>query len=218
MRAFARAIEWRVPRYLQSGTSTYIPEVREWLESSIRPAIEREVVRNDTRLIASSVSRGSYCQKSRPVLLSFTPFVSGAKKSFPGRAGKGRALQLPTRWPHLAAMKRQYPELALRKMSPAPPKEARRPLAKASQPNGKGSSDHGSAPSVGYGRPPVHTRFKPGQSGNPRGRRKGQRNVSTVLAETLNQRIRIRELIGPAHSPNLTSGSRSKTRPRRMPH
>lgn len=78
-------------------------------------------------------------------------------------------------------------------MSPAPPKEARRPLAKASQPNGKGSSDHGSAPSVGYGRPPVHTRFKPGQSGNPRGRRKGQRNVSTVLAETLNQRIRIRE-------------------------
>jgi hypothetical protein len=39
----------------------------------------------------------------------------------------------------------------------------------------------------------VHTRFKPGQSGNPRGRRKGQRNVSTVLAETLNQRIRIRE-------------------------
>jgi hypothetical protein len=58
MRAFARAIEWRVPRYLQSGTSTYIPEVREWLESSIRPAIEREVVRNDTRLIASSVSNG----------------------------------------------------------------------------------------------------------------------------------------------------------------
>ena len=27
---------------------------------------------------------------------------------------------------------------------------------------------------VGYGRPPVHSRFPPGQSGNPAGRRKGQ--------------------------------------------
>jgi hypothetical protein len=39
----------------------------------------------------------------------------------------------------------------------------------------------------------VHTQFKPGQSGNPKGRRKGQRNVHTVLKETLNQRITIRE-------------------------
>jgi len=39
----------------------------------------------------------------------------------------------------------------------------------------------------------VHTRFQPGQSGNPKGRRKGQRNVHTVVTETLNQRIRIRE-------------------------
>jgi hypothetical protein len=29
---------------------------------------------------------------------------------------------------------------------------------------------------VGYGRPPVHSRFRPGQSGNPRGRPKGARN------------------------------------------
>src|SRR5688572_30362761 len=29
---------------------------------------------------------------------------------------------------------------------------------------------------VGYGRPPVHSRFKPGHSGNPRGRPKGARN------------------------------------------
>ena len=66
-------------------------------------------------------------------------------------------------------------------------------LAKASQPNGSHSVDRGSTPSVGYGRPPVHTRFQPGQSGNPKGRRKGQRNVHTVVTETLNQRIRIRE-------------------------
>jgi Family of unknown function (DUF5681) len=67
-------------------------------------------------------------------------------------------------------------------------------LPKASPPNGSSqSSDRGSASSVGYGRPPAHTRFKPGQSGNPKGRRKGQRNVHTVLDETLNQRITIRE-------------------------
>jgi hypothetical protein len=46
---------------------------------------------------------------------------------------------------------------------------------------------------VGYGRPPAHTRFKPGQSGNPKGRRKGQRNIHTVLDEALSQRIVIRE-------------------------
>jgi Family of unknown function (DUF5681) len=61
------------------------------------------------------------------------------------------------------------------------------------QPNSNDPSDRGPAHSVGYGRPPAHTRFRPGQSGNPRGRRKGQRNVHTVLAETLNQRITIRE-------------------------
>src|SRR5687768_11122353 len=33
-----------------------------------------------------------------------------------------------------------------------------------------------SAYQVGYGKPPVHSRFKPGQSGNPRGRPKGARN------------------------------------------
>ena len=55
-----------------------------------------------------------------------------------------------------------------------------------SQPNGSHSA-------VGYGNPPVHTRFKPGQSGNPKGRRKGQRNVHTVVAEALSQRITIRE-------------------------
>jgi hypothetical protein len=34
---------------------------------------------------------------------------------------------------------------------------------------------------VGYGRPPVHSRFKPGQSGNPKGRPKGSRNAASEL-------------------------------------
>ena len=32
---------------------------------------------------------------------------------------------------------------------------------------------------VGYGKPPTHTRFRPGQSGYPAGRRKGVRNLKT---------------------------------------
>ena len=46
---------------------------------------------------------------------------------------------------------------------------------------------------VGYGKPPVATRFKPGQSGNPKGRPKRHRNLRTVLENTLNQRVTLRE-------------------------
>jgi hypothetical protein len=46
---------------------------------------------------------------------------------------------------------------------------------------------------VGYGRPPKASRFKPGQSGNPRGRLRGQSNLATDLARELGEQIRIRE-------------------------
>ncbi len=46
---------------------------------------------------------------------------------------------------------------------------------------------------IGYGRPPEHSRFKPGKSGNTKGRPKGRRNVRTVVEDVLNQRITIRE-------------------------
>jgi hypothetical protein len=46
---------------------------------------------------------------------------------------------------------------------------------------------------VGYGRPPRATRFRPGQSGNPRGRPKGARNVSTVIASALGERVAVTE-------------------------
>lgn len=44
---------------------------------------------------------------------------------------------------------------------------------------------------VGYGRPPAHSRFKPGQSGNPRGRPKGKRNLETILADVLGQKVTV---------------------------
>ena len=47
--------------------------------------------------------------------------------------------------------------------------------------------------SVGYKRPPARTRFKPGQSGNPRGRPKGRKNFQTILNEILSQKVTIRE-------------------------
>jgi len=45
---------------------------------------------------------------------------------------------------------------------------------------------------VGYGRPPVNRQFRPGQSGNPKGRPKGQKNLVTMFAETLNEKIPVR--------------------------
>jgi hypothetical protein len=46
---------------------------------------------------------------------------------------------------------------------------------------------------VGYGRPPVHGRFKPGQSGNPKGRPKRKRNLRTEIREELDKPIALRE-------------------------
>ncbi len=43
--------------------------------------------------------------------------------------------------------------------------------------------------SVGYGSPPVATRFKPGRSGNPRGQPRGSRNCKTILAKLLEERV-----------------------------
>jgi hypothetical protein len=46
---------------------------------------------------------------------------------------------------------------------------------------------------VGFGRPPLHSRFKRGQSGNPRGRPKNSKNFTTIVQDVLTQRITIRE-------------------------
>jgi hypothetical protein len=45
---------------------------------------------------------------------------------------------------------------------------------------------------VGYGRPPLHSRFRPGQSGNPAGRHKGVRNLGTDVRRTLKVLIKVK--------------------------
>ena len=46
---------------------------------------------------------------------------------------------------------------------------------------------------VGYGKPPRHTRFRKGQSGNPRGRPKESKNLATLLREALNEPVIVAE-------------------------
>ena len=46
---------------------------------------------------------------------------------------------------------------------------------------------------VGYKSPPEHTRFKKGQSGNPRGRAKGQCNLKTDLDAEMREVIQVNE-------------------------
>jgi hypothetical protein len=45
---------------------------------------------------------------------------------------------------------------------------------------------------VGYGRPPVHSRFSPGQSGNPAGRRKGQPTPNEIFMKEAARLVKIK--------------------------
>jgi hypothetical protein len=46
---------------------------------------------------------------------------------------------------------------------------------------------------VGYGKPPSAHQFKPGQSGNSKGRPKGSRSEATILQELLQHKVALNE-------------------------
>jgi Family of unknown function (DUF5681) len=46
---------------------------------------------------------------------------------------------------------------------------------------------------VGYKRPPRHTRFQPGRSGNPRGRQKGLHNLASDVKRTLEAPVKLND-------------------------
>src|SRR3954462_4230010 len=67
------------------------------------------------------------------------------------------------------------------------------------------TDDQVKAPSyaVGFCKPPVHSRFKPGQSGNPSGRVKGSKNLKTLFHQILNEQI---PLMDGSQAKNVTKG------------
>jgi hypothetical protein len=46
---------------------------------------------------------------------------------------------------------------------------------------------------VGYRRPPIASRFKPGNPGNPTGRRKRRKTVGEIIREAMTRRIDVKE-------------------------
>jgi hypothetical protein len=45
---------------------------------------------------------------------------------------------------------------------------------------------------IGYCKPPKRTRFKPGQSGNPRGRPKAEKSLGAALNDALKAKVKLR--------------------------
>lgn len=45
---------------------------------------------------------------------------------------------------------------------------------------------------IGYGKPPKHSRFKPGKSGNPKGRKKGSKSYRETVRTIVNERIKVK--------------------------
>jgi hypothetical protein len=60
---------------------------------------------------------------------------------------------------------------------------------------------------VGYGKPPRHTRFVKGQSGNPRGHPPGAKNIKTLLTQALDE-VRRRHRPGRAPQAQQARGDR----------
>jgi hypothetical protein len=62
-------------------------------------------------------------------------------------------------------------------------------MQRASEPVSPGRGTY----EVGYGKPPVHTRFKPGNRANPHGRPRGSKSFKNLLDEKLNAKVTVTE-------------------------
>jgi hypothetical protein len=76
---------------------------------------------------------------------------------------------------------------------------------------------------VGYGKPPKATQFKPGQSGNPKGRRKRSKNAGDMVMKLLQQKVDVNiqgrkkrltmlEVIIKTHTAKAAKGDMASTR------
>lgn len=57
----------------------------------------------------------------------------------------------------------------------------------------KNTNPGGDESKVGYGKPPIHSQFKPGHSGNPNGRPKKSGSIRKLVLDELDQKVTIRE-------------------------
>lgn len=56
---------------------------------------------------------------------------------------------------------------------------------------------------IGYAKPPVHTRFAKGKSGNPRGKEKGHKGLKAVVSTVFQEKVAIRTPRGIKKVPKL---------------
>ena len=76
---------------------------------------------------------------------------------------------------------------------PAPVRRRERPQPPAEVVVPEASPASEQSYEVGYGKPPKHSQFQPGQSGNPKGRPRGSKSPFTLLREELQQKVTLRE-------------------------
>ena len=77
--------------------------------------------------------------------------------------------------------------------------------------------DDGGDYEVGYGKPPRHSQFVKGQSGNPRGRPAGAKNLKTLLNKALNELVIVTGMAGSARSASAKRSSPSSSIDRPKP-
>ena len=46
--------------------------------------------------------------------------------------------------------------------------------------------------SIGYGKPPRHTQFRRGKSGNPKGRPRGSKSLSAIFSKIINEKVQVK--------------------------